>query len=114
LAREVTYIDLDDNFAERSSGIYGMTALQAIDLNANRLTSTISNVSEILVKSHGVTVGRQLLSGNIQRRHFHKLDKLRKSLGVLLLDCRFVIAPIHSLTDIFFSLATQLLRNSSQ
>jgi hypothetical protein len=65
------------------SEIYGMTALQAIDLNANRLTGTISSDIGNLVNLMVLQLEDNFFQGNIPETALAKLDKLRKSLVII-------------------------------
>jgi hypothetical protein len=72
------YIDLDDNYLQGSipDVIYSMTALQAIDLNANRLTGTISSDIGNLVNLMVLQLEDNVLQGPIPGAALANLDKL--------------------------------------
>jgi hypothetical protein len=111
---KLTYINLDDNYLQGSipDVVYGMTALRAIDLNANRLTGTISSDIGNLENLMVLQLEDNLFQGTIPETALAKLDKLRKSFAA-----RFLLWDYcdHSVTHTCLSSRLQYSpRNSPQ
>jgi hypothetical protein len=76
---KLTYLDMDDNYLDGTipEVLYTMTTLQAIDLNANRLSGTISNKVGNLVNLMVLQLEDNILEGPVPEVGLANLDQMR-------------------------------------